>query len=479
MAAGVAVVVATAVVVAVPIRPSTGRAEDRASYNSADRILFWVPCGEVAALTDAELNRWRRRGVDGFICMSGYLAGWGGTEYLGDDPAHRPPASGVSLRRQLQTSHIVQRARSRGMDVYLGMWTQNYYNHATPLRDWFDSRAWSSDVLPRFRGLAHFAKRLGMSGIALDQELYPDEDQTTTTWKWRYPGDRHTERAVRAQVRLRGAETMHAILSEFPAASLIAYATAVPTSWAAKVEADHGLPNAYADDVRLDFWDGLTSVRGYSSVVWLDSIFYKTAHDATWSAALRYNANAVYALLSRRLSGWAYAAPRLQVAPFAWIDAGTTPFEQAQPPRYVARQLAEFAKWGGPRTFAVFAYRGLHGFDYRPYVAGLRAASAPEVVDDQRPELAVTSPDPGLITTSRGSLTLEGFADDDLAVRSASWRDQRGQSGMIGLTYDAARNRDTWRVTVPLAMGATRLTLTATDLKGLTDEQRLVVNRTA
>lgn len=39
--------------------------------NSADRLVFWTGCDDVAALSDADLDEWSNRGVDGFVCMIG------------------------------------------------------------------------------------------------------------------------------------------------------------------------------------------------------------------------------------------------------------------------------------------------------------------------------------------------------------------------------------------------------------------------
>src|SRR5688500_4421033 len=49
--------------------------------NSADRAILWNGAWNVAALTDAELDAWARRGIDGFVLQVGWLAGGlGGTQ---------------------------------------------------------------------------------------------------------------------------------------------------------------------------------------------------------------------------------------------------------------------------------------------------------------------------------------------------------------------------------------------------------------
>jgi hypothetical protein len=156
---------------------------------------------------------------------------------------------------------------------------------------------------------------------------------------------------------------MAAMLRGFPRLDLMAYDTEVPGSWEELVqERVNGISDAFADSVQIDFWDGMSSVRGYRAIRWIDAIFYKTPHlsEANWDAALQYNTNAVYSLLSRRFSNWKYASSRLHLSPFSWISSGAgSDFERARDPQYVAKQLAAFRKWGTGREFANYAYNGL------------------------------------------------------------------------------------------------------------------------
>jgi hypothetical protein len=132
------------------------------------------------------------------------------------------------------------------------------------------------------------------------------------------------------------------------------------------------LPRVFDNSIQINLWDGLSGVRGYRAIRWLDAIFYKTAHiaGASWDTALQYNANRIYSLLSRRFSGWSYASSRLYLSPFVWIDEGQSEFEKARPPVYVAEQLAAFRKWGIGGEFANYAYRGLRGFGLRAVPPG-------------------------------------------------------------------------------------------------------------
>src|SRR5688500_11282580 len=86
--------------------------------NSADRLVFWTRCDDVAALTDAGLDEWSNRGVDGFVCMVTYLHGLGGSHaFTGDGAAPRGRA--YALQRRLSEGDLAARARRRGIKLYL------------------------------------------------------------------------------------------------------------------------------------------------------------------------------------------------------------------------------------------------------------------------------------------------------------------------------------------------------------------------
>ena len=53
-----------------------------ASVNSADGMIMWTGCGDLPTLTDAELDAWKSKGVDGFACTFGQLKDTGGTNAL-------------------------------------------------------------------------------------------------------------------------------------------------------------------------------------------------------------------------------------------------------------------------------------------------------------------------------------------------------------------------------------------------------------
>jgi hypothetical protein len=273
----------------------------------------------------------------------------------------------------------------------------------------------------------------------------------------------------------------------FPGLELVAYDTQVPQSWEELVqERINHLPHVFDDSIQINLWDGLSGVRGYRAIRWLDAIFYKTAHiaGASWDTALQYNANRIYSLLSRRFSGWSYASSRLYLSPFAWIDEGQSEFEKARPPVYVAEQLAAFRKWGTGGEFANYAYRGLDGFDYGPYLRAMKAASTPGRVDSKRPGLSITA-------RSRRSgdphrVDLQGFATDNLAIRAVRWRDDRGRKGTAKLEWIVdsgdAESGWNWRMKwwvkgLRVPARPTRIWIRAEDIKGLATVRSIRIPR--
>jgi hypothetical protein len=244
-----------------------------------------------------------------------------------------------------------------------------------------------------------------------------------------------------------------------------------------------GVPrDPFEQSVQVDMWDGMTSVPGYSAIRFLDAWFYKEIGlaGATWDQALQYNARADYSLFSRRFSNWSYASSRVQLSPFAWIDADNRQaFTRARPPAYVAEQLAAFRRWGMDGRFGNFAFSSLEGsFDYAPYAAGLSAAAKPGTVDSELPQIAVT----GSSSQKKGDKAdIQGTASDDFAVRVVRWRDEQGHSGTAQLTPDDSAGIGgavTWKVSgVPVGARSTRIWLLAEDIKGLATVAGTTVTR--
>ena len=439
--------------------------------NSADRLIFWTGCREVAELSDEELDVWKERGVDGFVCMVGHLRGMGGSQDFTADPDASLILPKYALQRELRDSDIADRAAARGMKLYMGFKLVNYFNHSTPLVDWFDNDGWNDDVLPKVRDFAGAARVLGFAGVAVDQELYPQQGRiSTATWRWSYPGNTHSEAEVRAKARTRGKQMMSALAGAFPGLEIAAYDVRFPETWIELVQREvNGNDGAYDKRLDVNFWDGMTAIVGYSAIRLFDSTFYKMPHRGTWAGALQYHQNRIYAYLSRNFANWEYASSRLHVTPFSWIDAGPCDcdFDAARSPEYVAEQLTAFRQWGAGGEFANFAYSRLEDFDYSPYEEAMQNASTPAVVDESAPRLAVTP-------ASSSSPVLRGIAIDNLALRRIAWTDDAGGSGVAVLRwqifsgdYDKGYVDGTiWRVPLSeLSPAATRVELVAEDIK--------------
>ena len=493
LAAACAPMGATALAQGPRLEARPGEQPGRGRIDSADRLIFWVGAGEVAKLSDSQLDLWKSRGVDGFICMTRHLPEMGGTDRLSGDPEAHLGAKGFERQRAFRDSKVVLRAKERGMKMYLGFWLVNYYNAATPLKDWFDDPGWADAVIPRVRDVAGAAKLLGFDGIAFDQELYGQAKGATATWAWDYPGNTHPEAEVRAKAKQRGRELMRTILGGFPDVEIVVYHYQFPETWEGVVqERVNHIHEVGAPLLFLDFWDGLSSVEGYKAIRFINALFYKVPHLGTWETALQHELNSFHSLLSRRLSRWDYASTRIFESPFSWINgnvAGEGAFTAPRPPGYVAAQLGAFKKWGMGGEFANFAYGGLGGFDYTPYAGAMRSASTSSVVDSQPPLLELTSPAPDREMpheTTKEAFDLDGFAVDNLAIRAVRWKNNRGGAGAAKMTWRVKSGDYTsgydWQMDwsargITLQPGINEVEVTAEDIKGLTSSKTLTVRR--
>jgi hypothetical protein len=466
------------------------RIERATAPNSADVLIFWGDCFQVAEVSAAELNRLVANGVDGFVCMAGRLRTMGGRPHFTGDANASLDGAGYELQRRLRQSAAVKLASNGRLRLYLGFKTADYFNPRTPFKEWFDDAEWSRGVLEPVRELAAAARSLGFAGVAMDQEPYGGKGGAIASWNWNYPGNTRSEQEVRAQVERRGRQLMTTMLDVYPGLELLAYFTRVSGTWADKVqEVVNDQFGVYRDDVRVDLWAGLSSVPGYAAIRWFDSIFYKSPHiGGDWSVALEDNANSTYSVLSRRFPNWDYASSRLHVTPFSWIGDGPNqgPFDDARAPDEVADQLAAFRDWGTGGMFANFAYRGPTGFDYEPYADAMRNASTPALVDREHPELSVMSPaGRGAIDATGDDLDLAGTAHDNYGIRVVRWYDAKGRFGTAELTWEAEENLTPdrrwvtrWRIRgVPISPGINRITVVAEDIKGLATVRRLTVRR--
>ena len=225
---------------------------------------------------------------------------------------------------------------------------------------------------------------------------------------------------------------MDTVLGEFQGAEFAVYNFSFPGDWNELVkERVNGVESAAADLLHLDFWDGMTSVEGYSAIRFYDSIFYKTPHLGTWDAALAYDVNQIYAAFSRGFENWEYASERVHVSPFSWLNAGpdeTSTFDDAQSPEYVSDQLEAFRKWGSGGEFANFVYGGLDPAQYEDYRSAMEAASSPGTVDETDPTVEIADAGPHPVIT--------GTATDNLGIKAVRWQDDQGGSGVAELQWE-------------------------------------------
>jgi hypothetical protein len=439
--------------------------------------MFWTKMSDLGSMTEAQLTQWHADGVGGFVGGTYWLWGMGGSNEMSGNPS-AVSGSNYSLEEAIESSNIVTRVHALGMKLYLGFNLVNYFNTQTPLAEWFDDSAWDNTVIPAVQAAAAAAHMLGFDGIAMDQELYPQKGGAkTATWVWDYPGNTHTEAQVRGEAVLRGQQVMAAIVSVFPGVEIADYDASFPESWDADVRQQvKGDSSAFSKNLDVNFWDGMTSVDGYSGIWFYDEYFYKTyAPASSWAQALSYEENSVYAYLSRNFSNWSYASSRVFATPSAWIDgdvANEGTYSAPRPPDYVAQQLQAFRDWGTGGAFAVFCYASLGQFDYSPYVPGIQAAATPGIVDTDPPTISVTGQN-----SNSGSLTLSGTAKDDDAIQYVSWSSSTGSAGTAQDTWQITsgsvsggyRWQTVWTIpSIPIAPGPNVITITAVDTHGLT-----------
>jgi hypothetical protein len=207
----------------------------------------------------------------------------------------------------------------------------------------------------------------------------------------------------------------------------------------------------------------------------------------SWDEALKNDYNRFYAMLSRRLSNWAYASTRIGRVPYSWIDNGPNlPWDAARPPADVAAQLAAFRRWANGAGLFNYVFCGINGFDYTSYVAGIQAASAGGSVDSSSPTVTFNNAIVNnTITTTSSTLTLSGSSTDNFAIKRMVWVNWRAGTGaMLPMTWTILSGngqtpwvwRMDWSVTLTgLQPGNNVVSISATDIHGLTVDKVLTV----
>jgi bacillolysin len=439
-------------------------------------MIWWVNCDELVGtasgggISDANLDKWKSRGVDGFALEGHHLYGAGGTQQFTGDASNLLSERSFDRQRRIRDSRIVERLAERGMKAYYSFYLVNRNNTSTPLANWFDDVAWANTVIPAVRNVAAMAKLYGMAGVGIDAEMYGG---TPATWEWDYPGyGGYTQAQIRAKARQRGREFMQAILQGYPGAEIFWYRLELPGSWLDYAYKLQGR-DYYSASVMPDFWDGMSEVPGASAIRFYDHTFFKSTRvsGVSWDAAMNYNSNAFHAILSSRWPGWNYYASRFHVTPLVWIDKGVDTDEIAQPAAYVYEQLQAARRNGEGGEFANFAYAPIESFDYTPYVPAMQAAATSGPIAE--PELSITTTTPPASTLA-GVLPVQGQARGGLAIRRVSWSTSRGQTGEARLTYVRESGSHTtgwvwrmdWTADVTLEVGDNQVIFTVESIKG-------------
>ena len=170
--------------------------------DSADGLIFWVGCEQdVVTLTDAELDEWKSRGVDGFVCMVEPPAGPGRQPGLHRRPGGGLEPSNYELQRALRDSDVVERAAARGMKMYLGVQPHQLLQPVDTAAGLVrrprlvDSRCCRS----RRRWRAPRSCSASPGSPSTRRCTRRRAARQTATWSWDYPGNTHSEAEVRAQ----------------------------------------------------------------------------------------------------------------------------------------------------------------------------------------------------------------------------------------------------------------------------------------
>jgi hypothetical protein len=372
-------------------------------------IFIWTGEERALALTDAQLEEDKARGVRGFVCGMGQM-----------------PFTEVKAKKcEATVKPLAERLHAHGMTLALTISLSHYWNASTPMAPWFDDDdevapgkswiKWTHDyvdpingekrlsIITQLRMFAEMCQRNGVDEIVFDQEEQKGGHTEklggrTCSWMWNYPADEvgapnwiippntHTKEQTRAKAEERGKLVMQTLLRACPKLNLAVYYNRLAgTQWEFQFTSYTKKPNPYHEDgVMFAFWDGLTSVEGYHRISHLDSGWYKTkAKWPDWDTGLE-NRNkatrATYAMMERA----DYLLPRLAIIPFWWPDKSRALKEANGYAAYkgdekVLEQAKACARWTeGNRShvYTHFYRQESQHWDEDSIWAAIRAASA-------------------------------------------------------------------------------------------------------
>jgi len=307
--------------------------------------------GEFLSYSDAQLAQLQSLGVTGLVIGFGWLPdhglGGSGSDWtaIPDDFAARCAKAGITK-------------------LWASFEPASYNDPVTAFGQWFDDSEWTNRFLPSLTFVATTLKAKGWTGIAFDNEMYPGVNNQRPTWQWNFPGNTHTEAEVRAQARLRGTQVAGVLAANFPGAELITYHDYFgdATNYGYHSLLEHtvnGTPiDLYAaNEVKVNFYDGLTSVPGALGRLTIgDASFYygatrgggMTMNDRQ---AMQFAANGTKAYLQRTFANKAvnvFPEPMVLLGPSNG-DGSPYTVEQAMTPdrALVVAKAARAASTGG------------------------------------------------------------------------------------------------------------------------------------
>lgn len=267
------------------------------------------------ALTDAQLDKWKARGVTGIALQTSWLRGQGGAQDYGDVE----PGAGATWEMQRALKANAGRLKAKGFKVYLVWYTTRYDGIAakSPFGSWFDDAHFTNTVLPQLRAMAGTIKRYALDGTIFDMEEYPGAGGTTS-WLWDWTAHGQTEAATRAKAEQRGREIMVA-LGTYGAKDHGFYGFRLPGSSYEKVVQTTQPTFNWNKSVQYDFLRGLASdTTKYGTLRMAEALFYKSTQQPglTWDEALilakqRFHDNAQ----TRNVND-----SRMVFGGFSWVD---------------------------------------------------------------------------------------------------------------------------------------------------------------
>jgi len=105
--------------------------------------------------------------------------------------------------------------------------------------------------------------------------------------------------------------------------------------------------------------------------------------------------------------------------------------------------------------------------------------SGPPVGSESGLTVSITNPNASQIDTADTTISLTGSAAGDAVIKSISWTNDRGGSGIASGTANwVASPTATWQAgNIPLKLGANTIIVSATDVEGKVSTDQLTVNR--